>query len=180
MSDVPAEKPNVFRPAPATLAKSVDVMCARLAAMSTGDRAALRKLTPGALHHPAFWKLSTGVLQSALPTDERARAFAEQRWAVIVAVAAAATHSPSTRLGSALARADVAEVRLTRLLRARGEQLPDAVRTLAHQLVAAAAPFDLADLAWLVLSEDRGDEERARQQIARDYYRAVAPTTESP
>jgi CRISPR system Cascade subunit CasB len=180
MSDSPAEKPAVFRPAPKHLAKSVDASCARIAAMSTGDRSALRKLTPDALHHPAFWKLTTSVLQPALPVDEHTRAFAEQRWAVVIAVAAAAQHSPATRLGSALARAEVSEVRLTRLLRARGEQLPDAVRTLAHQLVAAAVPFDLADLAWLVLSEDRGDEDRARQQIARDYYRAVAPSTETP
>lgn len=77
------------------------------------------------------------------------------------------------RFGSAMARAGVAEVRLTRLLRARGEQLPDAVRTLTHQLVSAGVSFDLADLAWLVLSEGQADEERARQQIARDYYRAA-------
>lgn len=173
MSDPASEKPKVFRPAPWSIVEAVEVARARIESMSTGDRATLRKLSPDDLHQPAFWKLTTGALQKVLADDGPLRAAQERRWAVVIAVLAGALHSPTTRLGTALAKARVAEVRVTRLLRARGEQLPDAVRTIAHQLIAAAAPFDLADLAWLVLSEDRDDEERARQQIARDYYRAV-------
>lgn len=174
MSESTPEKPAPFRPAPKPLQSTADALHRALGGMSTGDRASLRKMRPDDLHQPAFWKLSTGLLQASLPADSSPwRDEQERRWAVVLAVAAAANHAPAMRLGAALARANVAEVRLTRLLRARGDQLPDAVRTLAHQLVTAAVPFDFADLAWLVLSEGRDDEERARQQIARDFYRSV-------
>ncbi len=162
------------RPAPPWVVKPVEGAVAKLRHMSPGDLAALRKIDPHDLHQPAFWKLSTGVLQEALPADDRFRAERERQWAVILAVAANGLHKASVRLGTAMARAEIAEVRLTRLLRARGEQLPDAVRTLAHQIATAGVSFDLADLAWLVLSEGQADEERARQQIARDYYRATS------
>jgi CRISPR system Cascade subunit CasB len=174
MSEGTTEKTGAFRPAPKPLPSVADALQRALGGMSSGDRASLRKMRPDDLHQPAFWKLSTGLLQAVLPNDAAPwRDEQERRWAVVLAVAAGASHAPGMRLGAALARAHVAEVRLTRLLRARGEQLPDAVRTLAHQLVSAAVPFDFADLAWLVLSEGRDDEERARQQIARDYYRSV-------
>lgn len=173
MTDPNTDKPAEYRPAPAWIVSPVEGAVAKLKHLPPGDRAALRKLNPHDLHQPAFWKLSTGVLHDALPADGRLRDERERQWAVILAVGAAALHSPNVRFGSAMARAGVAEVRLTRLLRARGEQLPDAVRTLTHQLVSAGVSFDLADLAWLVLSEGQADEERARQQIARDYYRAA-------
>lgn len=175
MSEESAEKPAVRRPSPPKIQNAADALHKALGVMSNGDRASLRKMRPDDLHQPAFWKLSTGLLASALPpTDAPWRAETERRWAVVIAVAAGALYSPAMRLGSALTRAGVSEVRLTRLLRARGEQLPDAVRTLAHQITTAAVPFDFADLAWLVLSEGGDDEERARQQIARDYYRAAS------
>lgn len=178
MSETTTERPIPFRPAPKSLQSVADALHRALGAMSNGDRASLRRMRPDDLHQPAFWKLSTGLLQAALPVETSLwRDVQERRWAVVLAVAAAASHAPTMRLGGALARARVAEVRLTRLLRARGDQLPDAVRTLAHQLVSAAVPFDFADLAWLVLSEGRDDEERARQQIARDYYRGVGAET---
>lgn len=174
MSEVTADKPVTFRPAPKALQSAADALHRSLGAMSSGDRASLRKMRPEALHQPAFWKLSTSLLQPVLPVETTPwRDVQERRWAVVVAVAAAALHAPTMRLGAALARAGITEVRVTRLLRASGDQLPDAVRTLAHQLEAAAVPFDFADLAWLVLSEGRDDEERARQQIARDYYRGI-------
>jgi CRISPR system Cascade subunit CasB len=177
VTDAPVERP-LFRPAPRALQRQVDHAIEALQRSSSGDRAALRKLRPNALHQPAFWKIAAGPLQDALPSPEAPwRAREEQRWAVILAAAASALHSPSVRLGAALARAGVAEVRLTRLLRARGEQLPDAVRVLAHQLERGGVAFDLGDLAWLVLSEDRDDEDRARQQLARDYYGAVGADT---
>lgn len=174
MSEATPENQTTYRPAPKKLQDVADALHKALGVMSNGDRASLRKMSPEDLHQPAFWKLSTGFLQAALPPEDTAwRAVQEQRWAVVLSVAASALHSPSMRLGSALARAGVAEVRLTRLLRARGDQLPVAVRTLAQQIVTSGVPFDFADLAWLVLSEGSADEDRARQQIARDYYRAV-------
>lgn len=177
MSEESTEKPAIRRPSPPKIQGVADALHKALGVMSNGDRASLRRMRldrrPEDLHQPAFWKLSTGVLASALPpTDAPWRAETERRWAVVIAVAAGALHSPAMRLGSALTRAGVSEVRLTRLLRARGEQLPDAVRTLAHQITTAAVPFDFADLAWLVLSEGGDDEVRARQQLARDYYSA--------
>ncbi len=173
MSETTQETKTVFRPASVHLQRTADGVAEALARMGNGDRAALRRLRPTGLNVPAFWKLTTSALQGALDGDDKPwRATQERQWALILSVAAGSTHSPAMRLGTALARAGVSEARLTRLLRARGEQLPDAARVIAHQIVSAAVPFDFADLAWLVLSEGRHDEERARQQIARDYYRA--------
>lgn len=171
-----AEEEKIYRPTAKWLHHTVDALCKRIEALPKGDQSALRKLTPHTLDQPAFWKLSTSTLANALAESGALRAAQEQRWAVVIAVAAGAFHSPKLRLGTALAKANVAEMRVTRLLRARGEQLADAVRSTTHQLIAAAVPFDLADLAWLVLSEDRDDEDRARQQIARDYYTTTAKT----
>lgn len=178
MTEAMPDKPTAFRPSPDWVHRPVDAAMRAVAAMSLGDQSALRRMHPHDLHHPAFWKLTTGVLAQALPDgDGERRAERERQWAVVLSVAAGALHSPATRLGSAIARAGVQEVRLTRLLRARGDQLADAVRTLAHQVVTAGLAFDVADLAWLVLSDGQRDEDSARQQIARDFYRAANAET---
>lgn len=174
MSETTHEVRTIFRPANPDLQRTADAVAEAIARLGNGERAALRRLRPQSLQEPAFWMLVTGPLRAALDAEDKPwRATQEQRWAVVLSVAAAAAHSPAMRLGAALARAGVSEPRLTRLLRARGDQLPDAVRTIAHQIITAAVPFDFADLAWFVLSEGAWDEERARQQIARDYYRAT-------
>jgi hypothetical protein len=156
------EKTTTLYRAPPRVTNPVDAESAAIERMGPGDRASLRRLRPEQLHEPAFWKLTTTTLNAHLPTTPAARDAAEQRWAMILPVLADAIHVPGRRLGTALAEARV-------------------VRAVAHQLASAGAPFDHADLAWLVLTEGRDDAEKARHQVARDYYYAVgkdqSPTT---
>jgi CRISPR type I-E-associated protein CasB/Cse2 len=146
----------------------------RLQDASTGDLAELRRVGPDQPHTPAFWKLITGPLDPLLPSAGPRRVEAEERWAVILSAMAelAGFHNPQRSLGRALAEADVHELRVTRLLRARGQTLDHSVRAVVHQLASKAMSFRMADLAWLVLSEGKRNEQEIRHQIARDYYRA--------
>ena len=95
-----------------------------------------------------------------------------RRWAAIACAMALTVgqHAQGRPAGAALADAGLAELRFVRLLRAHGDPLFHALRTTAHYLAAKAAPVDWRDLAALVLSDGRSDEERVRRRIARSYY----------
>lgn len=139
---------------------------------SPGDLAALRRLDPADPSAPAFFKVTASVLADALPDGDEPRMEAERRWAAVLCAMATANglHRPGRPLGSALAEAGFAELRLTRLLRARGDQMFPAVRAAAQFLAAKVEPFDATDLVRLVLSESRADEEKARRDVARSYF----------
>ena len=157
-----------------TVTRVVHGLAPRLETASTGELAELRRVGPDQPHTPAFWKLATGPLEPLLPGGGPSRVEAEERWAVILAAMATLEgfHNPKRSLGRALAEADVHELRLTRLLRARGQTLHRSVRAVVHQLASKAMSFRMADLAWLVLSEGKQNEQEIRHQIAREYYRA--------
>ncbi len=142
--------------------------------LSPGDVAALRRHRVGRPLAPAFFRVSALILDpaGALPSGERFREAAEERWAVIVAAIAEleGLHAPRRRLGEVLANADFSELRLLRLLRSHDEALADAIATTTHFLASRAADADLTDIAHLVLSDGRSDEERVRRRIARAYY----------
>ena len=78
------------------------------------------------------------------------------------------------RLGRALFAAGFSEFRLSRLLDARAEDLPDVVPRLVRFLVAKGQAFDSVALAHFVLGVAASEKsaEKQREQIARDYYRA--------
>lgn len=138
-----------------------------------GELAELRRLDASTPHAPAFWRLVASHLDAHLPVDETARVEAERRWAVAVGAMAEAKgfHNPSARLGVALAGV-VDERRVLQLLRSHGVALADAVRMIVHHLVSKGVPFDHAELARLVLSDERDDEERVRRAIYRDFFNA--------
>jgi CRISPR type I-E-associated protein CasB/Cse2 len=138
-------------------------------ALSAGDVAALRRLEPSAPGGSAFWRLvpEQVIVETGLPTEE-----AERRWGVIVSSLALAggRHRLRARLGEALAQVGLSEGRLDRLLRARGPRLHDEVRIAARRLDTRARDADWTEVARLVLDED---DERARRNVARDYYRST-------
>lgn len=142
-----------------------------------GERAALRRLSFERPDAPAFWRITVGELQAVLPTASPYREEHEQRWAAILAglaeLAGAGLHQPKRRLGEAAAEAQLHETRLLKLLRAHGDALLGLVRPLAHQLVSKGVPVDWADVAQLVLSDGRADEDRVRRDIARHYFSAL-------
>ena len=140
--------------------------------LSPGDIAALRRLRSNDPSCSAFWRLAATQLAPVLPEGGPARDEAERRWAVILQAMAEMTglHAPGRFLGRALASAGIAEQRVLRLLRADGEGLCDAVRVTSHFLASTATPADHVEIARLVLSDGRDDEEPVRRRIAREYY----------
>lgn len=142
--------------------------------LSPGDVASLRRLEPHDPSASAFWRVCALFLEpaAALPANDPLRADAEKRWAGILNALAIlqGCHRPGTPLGSALAEAGYSELRFSRLLRARDDVLLDEIRSGARFLASKAQPADLTDLARLVLSDGRADEETVRRRIARSYY----------
>lgn len=148
-------------------------------ALTSGDRAALRRQRPGELGGPVFWKVAARYLEPAgllPPARSRWRDDAERRWAVVLAAIAelADLHrtGPGHRLGRVLADHEISEARVLRLLRAHDEALLDTVRDVVHQLASRGARVDLSDLASLVTSDSTHWESDVRRSIALDYYRS--------
>lgn len=146
-----------------------------------GEVAELRRLDPSSPSSAAFWKLVVGELEplGALRGEGSHREEQERRWAVLLNVLAhlGTLNEPGRSYGRSLAECGYSEHRFSRLLRARGDTLWDQARRSGQFLAAQGQPTDVTGLAWLVLSEDRSDAQRARRHLARDYYRAL-PTTE--
>lgn len=163
--------------------ENLATLIGRLAALidrqlSPGDVAALRRSRPDSIDGPAFWRIAAVELADSLEHDEPRRDEGERRWAVILQALAElrGLHNPRRSLGDALADAEVNEHRVLRLLRASAESLFDAVRIIAHHLATKGVAFNCADLAWLVLSDGRSDEEAVRRRIARNYYATQSST----
>jgi CRISPR type I-E-associated protein CasB/Cse2 len=137
-----------------------------------GTLAALRRFKPGSSPPAAFYRVTVATLDEHLPEDGRYRDQLETRWAVIAAaIANAKDFLAAVPLGKALAEADVAELRVIRLLEAQGAQLADLVRMVVHQLVQKGQMFDLNDLADIVLSDGESYARDSRRRVARDFYR---------
>lgn len=153
------------------LGSLIDDLAKAIAGMSTGDRAELRRGTPDDPGSPAFWKLAVTHLAPRGFVDLQDASLATLgRWVVILGALAEleGLHNPRARLGRTLAEAGYSELRLTRLLRAEGNQLLDAVRQAVHFLASKGAEVDVAEVARLVLS----NSVRVRRAIASHYYAA--------
>ncbi len=159
----------------ATLIQRISRALTAERAWSAGDVAELRRMDPRA-PPAAFFKLAAVYLGPELPTLEPARSGAETRWAAIVLALATLgeLHHGGSRLGHGLGRGQFSELRFSRLIRADVDRLIDDVPAVARYLAAKGVGVDGADLARLILSSDRTDEEATRRHIARDYYAAIA------
>jgi CRISPR type I-E-associated protein CasB/Cse2 len=152
----------------------VGAIAAYLGAEKGGGRAIaseLRRLGPSELYGSGFWLIAVRHLEPLLPTGPW-REEGERRWSTILQCMASLVglHDPKVRLGRALALAEVSEARLLQLLRARGEALVPRLRACTHLLSSRGQRVDQLDIARLVLSEDRPNEESVRRDIARDFY----------
>lgn len=166
------------------LASAIGSVCASMISrpprISPGDRASLWRAEGG----PAFWKVVVDELEPRhlLPgTGSPDRADVESHWIAILSAVAllAEQHDPKHGLGQAMGEPPragslvpmVSEARFTRLLRAQGDALVDALRGVAQQLASSGRRANLVDVASLVLSSgtSRGDD--IRRRIALNYYR---------
>ena len=138
-----------------------------------GEHAALRRLDPAAPSAPAFWRL----LFEHVPEQRRRTSESESRWALVLHGLAlmsrpnASAHRTGAGIGAVLAEAGFSELRLNRLLRARGEGFRQMVPRVCRYLAAKNAAVDWVRFArWLLADEARAEEHR--RQVARDYFRA--------
>lgn len=142
--------------------------------LSSGDRAALRKMTAEDEGAPAFWKMAVSVLIPGgfMSDSVGLRELQEKDWITILSALATmeGLHAPQQRLGRVLAEAEFSELRLTRLLRAEGISLHDQVRLMTTFLRSKGSTVDMADVARLVLTNSSDRRVQFRRQVASDYY----------
>lgn len=170
---ISAESPE--NPAP-SLASSIGHIAATLASehFPTGDRAALRRQTPGTPPGLAFYRFAFKHLP---PGWEASR----DAWMAIVsgiALMGSQSHRPDQPVGRVLAEAGYSEKRLERLLAAEGETLHTLLLRAARFLAAKNLACDWAQFARLLLSTDEDKREAARLAIAREFYRNLKENKE--
>lgn len=143
------------------------------AALDNGEQAALARLDPDAPRPNQIGALARTLLLAGIsPDDWQPETW--RRWALIAHGMALAGHDAASRLGAQLARADVSEGRVTRLLTARSEafrqQVPRMLRLMASRGVAP----NWLDFGALILATDRDEAhaETLRLRIAGGYYAA--------
>ncbi|MCS4509973.1 type I-E CRISPR-associated protein Cse2/CasB [Xylophilus ampelinus] len=144
-----------------------------------GDRAALARMDPDALRPHEIAALSRALLSAGLQ-PETWRPETWPRWALVAHGMALAGHDGGGRLGRQLARADVAESRVTKLLTARGEAFRQLLPRVLRLLASKGVQPNWFELGELVLKEDSSahhDFQRAEQlrmRIAGPYFSALA------
>lgn len=153
-----------------SLASLVGTLAAYLASETgKGDAAALRRADPNGLPPLAFWRLYSRWIGGEANRSEHN----ESRWLCVMHLMAHAVslHQPKPSLGAALSSCEVAESRVSALLRAQSNALVSRARGCVQILNARGQRFNQVDLARLVLSthtSEAGDS--IRRRIARDYF----------
>lgn len=144
------------------------------AALDNGEQAALARLDPEAPRPHQIGALARAlVLAGIAPDDWPPETW--QRWALLAHGMALAGHDASARLGTQLARAEVSESRVTRLLTARGDAFRQQVPRLLRLMASRGIAPNWLEFGALILANDR-DEVRAetlRLRIAGGYYSAA-------
>lgn len=155
------------------VAKTALSIAATLAGSDPGEKAQARRMDQDGA--PLFWRLAARL--EIRPADESNWL----RFTRMVALLTPATqrgsiHDKDRPLGAALAEAGVSELRLARLLAARGDARLEALERAIRALSRANPKLNVVDLAWAVLKDNP-------RNLARDYYRShdhsKAPETEN-
>lgn len=160
----------------ADLGLTVVRLAAQIARLKPGPAAALRRGAVGGDGSAALsWLMATNGIDGR--GDEL------HKWAAVMQAMAILTprggdvtkrsaHDGSKPMGAVLAEAKISELRLARLLSARGEMRRDlAIRTCRRLAAGKPVRFDLRTLAKFILREH--DQSQAHW-IARHYYRIAA------
>ena len=144
--------------------------------MTTGDKAGLRRMDPSDPSSAAFWKL---ISRAGLP-----QGIEVAKWGLIIhgiALMAHGTeraHNPGMSVGRAIQGNQwpslYSESRLSTLLAARDLGLDRLLARLFRMLANKGSSFNWREMAWFILNEGHNEEEaeKARMQVAREYYRA--------
>lgn len=143
------------------------------AALDNGEQAALARLDPEAPRPHQVGALAHAlVLAGIVPDDWQPATW--QRWALLAHGMALAGHDGSSRLGTQLARAEVSESRVTRLLTARGEAFRQQVPRLLRLMASRGVAPNWLEFGALILATDRdeAEAEKLRLRVAGNYYSA--------
>jgi CRISPR system Cascade subunit CasB len=135
----------------------------------TGDRAALRRWTPGQPAPLAFYRLWLRHLGQEIPSERQIEAWATLAWGI--ATCGTGCHDPHRPLGRALTECRFAEGRLERLLSAPDDVRLDLFMSAVRFLAAQGERFDWHDAALFLLTTDADKRESLHRRIASDYYR---------
>ena len=149
-----------------------------------GDRAALARLQPDALQPHALAALSRALLAAGL-SPESWHPDTWPRWALIAHGMALAGHDGKQKLGMQLARAGIAESRVTKLLTSRGDAFRQGLPRLLRLLASKGVAPNWRELGELVLNESSADRTRQdeaealRLRIAGPYFSSLARSSQA-
>lgn len=146
---------------------------------SSGERAALARLQPGALQPHQLAALARALLAAGLSPGQW-HADTWPRWALIAHGMALAGHDGKQKLGKQLAHAGVSESRVTKLLTSRRDAFTQLLPRMLRLLASKGVAPNWRELGELVLIEGstqrhhQAKAEELRLQIAGPYFSALA------
>lgn len=135
----------------------------------TGERAALRRMSPNQLLPLPFYRFALRHLPEGWDRNPQVR----KDWVTVVAGIALMSpnaHRPDKGLGKALAETGYSEARLERLLAAEGDTRRVLLLRAARFLAAKSTPCNWVDAALLLLTQDPEKRDAVHTRIARDFY----------
>jgi len=140
-------------------------------AISTGELADLRRISPDQPYTPALWRILMMQELDESPSWIRQEQW-ERRWATLFMGMAhcAGLHNYSISLGAALAEAGWSELRFVQLMRAKDETLETYLRRVAQFLSSKNQEANWTDVARLLFFQTGEAGEKVRLSISRDYY----------
>lgn len=140
----------------------------------TGDRAALKRYSPGAAIPLAFYRLWLKHMDEELPNNISAWA----TFAFGLAIMGKEAHQPGRPLGQVLAEAGYSEARLEQILASDDEVRIKLFTSMVRFLAAKGEGFNWTDAARFLLTSDEDKREDIHRRIASDFYRAQSKSKE--
>lgn len=140
-------------------------------ALSTGEKADLRRISPDQPYTPALWRVLLMMDLNESPGWISQEQW-ERRWATLLMGMAhsAGLHSYKVSLGEALAGAGWSELRFVQLMRAKDERLETHVRRVSQYLSSKNQKANWTDIARLLFFQSGEAGENVRLSISRAYY----------
>ncbi len=149
----------------------VAAMMQQEGALSNGEMADLRRISPDQPFTPPLWRILMMLDLDESPGWIRQEQW-ERRWATLFMGMAhcAGLHSYDSSLGEALAEAGWSELRFVQLMRAKDETLETHLRRVAQFLASKNQEANWTDVARLMFFQSGEAGEKVRLSISRDYY----------
>jgi len=143
-------------------------------ALSTGEMADLRRISPDQPFTPVLWRLLM-MLDLDQPPSWIRREQWERRWATLFMGMAhcSGLHEYNISLGEALAEAGWSELRFVQLMRAKDETLETHLRRVAQFLASKNQEANWTDVARLLFFQTGEAGEKVRLSVSREYYKKI-------